>query len=518
MPFEQQMEELKRRKEKALLMGGEKKIAKQHAEGKYTARERIDKLLDAGSFSEVGMLNHSDMPGMQDRSPADSKVSGYGMIDGRPVGLIAADFTVLGATSSRIAARKEGDVRTTATRHGFPIIYLGEAGGARMPDIMGSSGLASYGGGGRSTYLEHMSRVRKTPMVMAALGRCYGEPTWMACLADLVVMVKGAAIGVSGPRIVSLALGEQITDEELGGWELHARVTGMADRVAENEDECMEIIRTYLSYMPSHNGAPPPRAPVPEGSGADMPHIFDLLPEKRNRTYDMNQILKCIVDKDSLFPIKPLFGQTVITSLARIDGKVVGIVANQPRFNSGAMDTDGIEKVMSFLCLCDSFNIPLVFMEDIPGFLVGREAERKRVGAHVMNFMNALALVTVPKITVIVRKAYGQAYWNMCGSGAGADSIVAWPSAEISFVDPVIGANVVFGATPAKTPEEQAERVAKMAEGTDPYGAAGLHFIHDVIDPQETRSHIIKMLQQTQDLSKTKGISEHRLACWPTKF
>ncbi len=258
MPFEQQMEELKRRKEKALLMGGEKKIAKQHAEGKYTARERIDKLLDAGSFSEVGMLNHSDMPGMQDRSPADSKVSGYGMIDGRPVGLIAADFTVLGATSSRIAARKEGDVRTTATRHGFPIIYLGEAGGARMPDIMGSSGLASYGGGGRSTYLEHMSRVRKTPMVMAALGRCYGEPTWMACLADLVVMVKGAAIGVSGPRIVSLALGEQITDEELGGWELHARVTGMADRVAENEDECMEIIRTYLSYMPSHNGAPPP--------------------------------------------------------------------------------------------------------------------------------------------------------------------------------------------------------------------------------------------------------------------
>ncbi len=518
MPFEQQMEELKRRKEKALKMGGEEKIAKQHAKGKYTARERIDKLLDAGSFSEVGMLNHSDITGMEDKSPADSKVGGYGTINGRPVGIISADFTVLGATSSRIAARKEKDIRATTIRHGMPLLYLGEAGGARMPDIMGAAGLASFGGGGRDTFIESMSRVRETPMVAAVLGKCYGAPTWKACLADFVVMVKGTAMGVSGPRIVSIALGENISDEELGGWELHARVTGMADRVAEDEDECVNIIKEFLNYMPSHNGELPPRAPVPEGSGDKMPHILDLLPETRNRTYDMNQILKCIVDKDSLFSIKPLFGQTVITSLARIDGKVVGIVANQPRFNAGAMDTDGIEKVISFLCLCDSFNIPLIFMEDIPGFLVGREAERKRVGAHVMNFMNAMGLLTVPKITVIVRKAYGMAYHNMCGGGSGADSIVAWPTAEISFVDPVIAANVVFGATPAHTPEEQAERVAKMAEGTDPYGAAGLHFFHDVIDPRETRNHIIRLLHQTQDFSKTGGIGAHKLANWPTKF
>ncbi|MDY0044301.1 MAG: carboxyl transferase domain-containing protein, partial [Syntrophales bacterium] len=380
------------------------------------------------------------------------------------------------------------------------------------------SGLASYGGGRRNTFIDHMSRVRKTPLVTAVLGKCYGEPTWMACLSDFVVMVKGTAMGVSGPRIVSIALGEKITDEELGGWELHSKVTGMADRVAENEDECMQIIREYLSYLPSHNEELPPLVPVPEGSGEGMPDILNILPEKRNRTYDMNQILRCIVDKDSLFSVKPLFGQTVITSFGRVGGRVVGFVANQPRFNSGAMDTDGIEKVMSFLCLCDSFNIPLIFMEDIPGFLVGREAERKRVGAHVMNFMNALGLVTVPKITVILRKAYGMAFWNMCGSGSGADSIVAWPTAEMSFVDPVIAANVVFGATPAKTPEEQEERVKKMAEGTEPYGAAGLHFIHDVIDPRETRNHIIKVLKQTQECSKTKGIGEHRLANWPTKF
>ncbi|MCK9274336.1 MAG: hypothetical protein M0P57_04520 [Syntrophales bacterium] len=518
MPFENQMDELKRRKEKALMMGGEKKIAKQHAEGKYTARERIDKVLDTDSFYEVGMLNHSDMPGMEEKSPADSKVGGYGRINGRPVGIVAGDFTVLGATSSRVAARKEGDIRDTAARHGFPFIYLGEAGGARMPDIMGSGGLASYGGGRRNTFIDHMSRVRQTPMVTAVLGKCYGEPTWMACLSDFVVMVKGTAMGVSGPRIVSIALGENITDEELGGWELHSKVTAMADRAAENEDECMQIIRDFLSYMPSHNEELPPLAPVPEGSGEEMSTILNVLPEKRNRSYDMNQLLRCIVDKESLFPVKPLFGQTVITAFGRIEGKVIGIVANQPRFNSGAMDTDGIEKCMSFLCLCDSFNIPLVFIEDIPGFLVGREAERKRVEAHVMNFMNAVGLLTVPKINVIVRKAYGQAFWNMCGSGSGADSIVAWPTAEISFVDPVIAANVVYGATPPKSPEEQEERVRKMAEGTDPYGAAGLHYIHDVIDPRETRNHIVRILQQTQDLSKTKGISEHKLANWPTKF
>lgn len=518
MAFEKQLEELRQKKERALMMGGPEKIKKQHDAGKYTARERIDKLLDGGSFDEIGMLNHSDMPGMAHKSPADGKVGGYGLINGRPVGVLAADFTVLGATSSRVAGRKEHDIRSTADRHGFPVIYLGEAGGARMPDIMGSAGLASYGGGGRDTFLQLMSRVRRTPLVTAILGLCYGEPTWMACLADFVVMVKGTAMGVSGPRILSIALGEEITDEELGGWELHAKVTGMTDRTAENEDECFKIIRDYLDYMPSHNEEVPPAKEVPEGSGENMSKILDIIPEKRNRAYDMNRVIECIVDRESLFPIKPLFGQTAITSLARVDGKVVGIVANQPRVNSGAMDTDGIEKVISFLCLCDSFNIPLIFLEDIPGFLVGCAAERKRVGAHVMNLMNALGLVTVPKITIIMRKAYGMAFWNMCGSGSGADSIVAWPTAEMSFVDPVIAANVVYGATAAATPEEEEERIAKMAEGTDPYGAAGLHYIQDVIDPRETRDHIIKVLRWTRDFSKTKGIGEHKLANWPTKF
>jgi acetyl-CoA carboxylase carboxyltransferase component len=519
MPFDEQMELLARKRQKALEMGGQRKIDIHHAKGRLTARERIERLLDPGSFFEVGMFNHSDMPGMEDKTPADSKIGGYGKIDGRHVVIMANDFTVLAATSSRIAGRKEGELKIQAARKGYPVIYLGEAGGARMPDIMGARGLASFGGGYFESWTHIMSRVRQTPMITAVMGECYGMPTWMACLSDFVVQVKGSAMGVSGPRVLELALGEKISDEELGGWQVHAEITGNADAVAENETECFHIIRRYLSYMPSHNGQRPPDSPTPEGSGGEMNHILDYLPEKRNRAYDMHIILNCIVDKESLFPIKPLFGQSVITALSRIGGKVAGIVANQPMHNAGAMDTDGIDKVVSFLCLCDSFNIPLIFFHDIPGFMVGRDAERKRVAARVMNYMNALGQLTVPRISIIVRKSYGMAFWNMCGSGCGADFLVAWPSAEMSFVDPAIAANVVYGGKPSasdRNSEEWKALYKQMIDDASPFGAAGHHYIHDVIDPRETRAYIIRALEIAGS-ALTDGIGEHKLANWPTK-
>ena len=520
MAFDREIEELKRRRSKALQMGGEEKIQKRHSRGKLSARERIDRLLDPDSFLEVGMLNHSDVPGMEDKTPADSKIAGYGMINNRRVAVISNDFTVLAATSSRTAGRKEGELKVLAAQRGIPVVYLGEAGGARMPDIMGSAGLASFGGGGLDTYLQIMSRIRQTPMVTAIMGECYGMPTWMACLSDFVVQVKGSAMGVSGPRVVELALGETVTDEELGGWEVHSKITGNVDRVAENETECFQIIRQYLSYMPSHCDELPSTAPVPEESGLQMNRVFEYLPEKRNRGYDMHRILNCIVDAGSMFPIKPDFGKSVITSLARVNGGVVGIIANQPMFNAGAMDTDGIDKVMSFLCLCDSFNIPLIFFHDIPGFLVGKAAERKRVAAKVMNYMNALGLITVPRISVIVRKTYGMAFWNMCGSGCGTDFLVAWPSAEMSFVDPEIAANVVYGGKPSAADRQSDEWLAlkkQLVDDASPYGAAGKHLIHDVIDPRETRDYITRALEISFN-ARRKGISEHKLANWPTKF
>jgi methylmalonyl-CoA decarboxylase subunit alpha len=520
MPFEKELEELKHRKARALQMGGPKKIKRRHEQGKLTARERIDRLLDPESFLEVGMLNHSDMPGMEDKTPADSKVAGYGKIDGRTVAVVSNDFTVLAGTSSRVAGRKESAIKAQAFRSGFPAVYLGEAGGARMPDIMGARGLASVGGGGFDTFVSRMSRIRKSPMVTAIMGECYGQPTWMACLSDFVVQLKGSAMGVSGPRVLELAISETITDEELGGWRVHAEITGNTDRVAESEEECFQIIRDYLSYMPSHCDELPPVKPVPAGSGEDMERILQLLPEKRNRAYDMHKLLSVIVDKGSLFPVKPLFARMVITALARINGRVVGLVANQPLVNAGAMDTNGIDKVISFLCLCDSFNIPLLFFHDTPGFLVGRAAERNRVGARVMNFMNALGQITVPKIAVIVRKSYGMAFWNMAGSGCATEFLVAWPTAEMSFVDPEIAANVVFAGKLQESPELSAQRdelVRQMIKDSAPYPAAGMHYLHDVIDPRETRDYIIRALEISRD-RRTNGISAHLLANWPTKF
>jgi acetyl-CoA carboxylase carboxyltransferase component len=520
MPFEKELAELQERKEKALQMGGQKKINIQHDKGKLTARERIARLLDQGTFHEVGMFNCSDMPGMEDKTPADSKIAGYGSINGRPVAVIANDFTVYAASSSRVAGRKEGDVEHLATSKGFPVIYLGEAGGARMPDIMGAKGLASYGGGGYDTYLKIMSRVRKTPMVAAVMGECYGMPTWMACLADFVVQVKGSAMGVSGPRVLELAIGEVITDEDLGGWKVHAEVTGTIDRVAESDEECLHIIREFLSYMPSHCEELPPVKTIAEGSGIHMDKILEILPEKRNRPYDMNKILRAVADGGVLFPVKPLFAKSIITSLARIGGEVVGFVANQPSFNAGAIDANGIDKAISFLVLCDSYNIPLLFFEDTPGFLVGRVAEQSRVEARVMNFMNALGQITVPKITVIVRKAYGQAFWNMAGSGCATEFIVAWPTAEISFVAPEIAANVVFARKMESSPEMAAQKeqfVKQMILDSAPYSAAGMHYIHDVIDPRETRNYIIRALDICRD-RHTGGISVHKLNNWPTKF
>ena len=516
MAFEKALYSLEAKQKKALAMGGEKKILHQHAKGRYTARERIERLLDTDSFFEVGRFAHSDMPGMEEKTPADSKITGYGKIKSRQIAVSANDFTVMAATSSRVAGKKEQQIKNYAAKKGLPMIYLGEAGGARMPDIMGAKGLSSFGGGGFDSFIQIMSRVRKNLLITAIMGECYGMPTWMACLSDFVVQVKGTAMGVSGPRVLELALGEKISDEDLGGYRVHSEITGTIDRVADTEDHCFDIIRQYLSYMPSHRDEAPPVHAVPEGSGVTMDSILSLLPEKRNQVYDMKKILTCIADKDSLFEIKPDFGKSVVTTLARMNGKSVGMIANQPMVMGGAMDTKGIDKVISFLCMCDTYNIPLLFFHDIPGFLVGQEAEREKVAAKVMNYMNALGQVSVPKISVIVRKTYGMAFWNMAGSGCGTDFLVAWPTAEMSFVDPVIAANVVSGAS-ADTPEKKSSLVSAMINETSPFGAAGMYDIHDVIDPRKTRDYIIRALQISWE-SPGSGIGEHRLANWPTKF
>ncbi len=347
MAFEELLEKLKRKKEKALQQGGEEKISRRHSEGRLSARERIDSLLDPGTFFELGMLACSDMPGMKEKTPADGLVTGYGNIDGRKVGIVANDFTVLASSNARVYSKKAKKVREQAVEVGIPLVWLGESGGGRLPDIQGSLGMASLSGEGgneRSIFPQY-SNIRKTPWVMAVMGQSNGVPMWQASLSDFVVQVKGSTLSVSGVRAIQKAISAKYTDEEQGGWEVHAKISGIVDQVAEDEEDCFRIIKEFLDYMPSNRDELPPVRPVPEGSGGNMDKILSILPERRKRTYDMYKIVKTIVDGGKIFDIKPLFGKSVITCLARVNGHVVGVVANQPYDKGGAMGIEELEKM-----------------------------------------------------------------------------------------------------------------------------------------------------------------------------
>jgi len=513
MPFEELIQELELKKKKARAQGGTAKINKQHEKGRLTARERIDTLLDKGSFIELGSLCTSDIPGMEEKTPADGLVVGYGCIDGRRVGILANDFTVLAGSSAMINNKKMGIFKRQLYEYGIPMIWLGEAGGQRIPDLQ-DSGRMLYHGVGDDMARFGYSHMRQVPYVMAAMGDCHGVPDWQACLADFTIIVKGASVAVSGPRALGKAIGQQYTAEEMGGWKVHAEMTGMADQVAEDEEDCFRIIKRYLDYMPPNNQDLPPTRPVPPGSEKRMEKILDILPERRRRSYDMHRIIECVVDGGKYLEIKPYFGMMLITCLARVGGETVGIIASNPIVNAGATDTDALEKSTSFMCHCDSFNIPLIFFLDTPGHLTGKGAELKRVGARVVNNLQALYQVTVPKITVLIRKGYGQALVNMCAAGTGADFMVAWPTAEISFMDPQIGADVVFGGLPE---DEREKLVEKLMADSSPYPAARMYGIQDVIHPCETRNYLIEVLKIIRD-SKDRGMGKHLLSGWPTKL
>jgi acetyl-CoA carboxylase carboxyltransferase component len=508
------IEELNRRKSAALRMGGSEKTAARHARGQLTARERIERLLDPGTFFEIGLLAHSDVPGMEEKTAADGVVDGFGEINGRQVAVRANDATVLAGSGGRTGAAKSRRLMEMAIEKGYPIVNLGEAGGARIPDIQGSDGLSSMTPGSR-----YGTRMRRVPMVATIMGECFGDPSWAAAAADFVVQVKGSCMAVSGPRVLEIAKSEKVDNEELGGWRLHSEITGQADRVAENEEDCFRVVREFLSYLPSNADELPPVLAVNEDPDPRQEKLLHVVPPQSNRIYDMNSILRILADEEKIFPIKPDFDRSVITALARINGESVGFIANNPKYLAGAMGPDGCDKCCSFICLCDSFHIPLIFLHDTPGFLVGKSAEEKRMPGKIINFIEALGYSSVPKISIIVRKSYGMAYSNMCGWNMGADFLFAWPGADISFMAPEVAANVVYAAkiAQAEDPEKaRGEAVREMRLASAPWRAAGKGFLDDVIDPRKTRNAIIRSIKTAR--GKTGGMSRRLLANWPTTF
>ncbi|HYC46776.1 MAG TPA: carboxyl transferase domain-containing protein [Burkholderiales bacterium] len=510
MAFDDLLNELERRRQQALAMGGPERLARRKAAGVLNARERIDYLFDPGTFIESGLLATSAYPGAGDRSPADGKIAGYGEIRGRTAAVVANDFTVMGASSAATNMKKIGQMKRAAVSRGMPLVFLGESSGARLPDNMGARGMGSLLGQDPHQYL----RARESPWVSAALGLCYGSSTWYSVLADFNVMRKGAIVAVSSSLLASLAMNDTVEAEELGGWRVHAEITGFADQVADTDEEAIDAIKMFLSYLPGNHTEAPPVAPVTPGSGDKVRDIYRILPESRTQVYDMRKVLQCIVDNESWFELKARFGKAAVTALARLNGRTVGLIANNPLFKGGALDADACDKIVSFLVLCDSYNIPILMFVDTPGFSIGVEAERKRAPGKIMNFMNALALVTVPKLTVLVRKTYGQAYINM-GGGRNSDEFLAWPTAEISFMDPRYAVTVVSGLKPGDPGFEEQRQV--MEKDSSVYDIASIYAVQDVIRPEATRDYLIRMLEVHQ-LRHTRGVGRHLMATWPTSF
>jgi len=511
MAHEQMLAELARAKDKALGMGGPEKLAKRKAESHLNARERLDALLDDGSWVESGLFATSHRPDVRDRTPADGKIAGIGKVDGRPVAVVSNDFTVLGASSSVVNGKKIRHMREIASKSGMPLLLLGESTGARMPDRMGAEGRAILG---QDPY--EYRRLRESPWVSALLGPCYGSSTWYACLSDFVVMRRGATMAVASGRVTSAAIRQEIDSEELGGWKMHAETSGLVDAVVETDEEALSLVRRWLGYLPSHQNAEPPVHEVPPGSEGRGARILDLLPEDTAKVYDVRKVVETVVDLGSMMELKPRFGRSLCTAFARIEGRSVGIVANNPMFKGGAIDVDACNKAIGFLVLCDSFNIPLVFMVDQPGFLIGVEGERRAAPGRIMNWMNALSLVTVPKISLIMRKSYGQAYLNM-GGGRNSDEVVCWPSADLGFMAPQVGASVLFGVKEEEDPVRYRQLVEELSRDTSAWRLASLYETQAVIDPRDTRETLARLLE----VHRTRlgsGVGKHLLANWPTTF
>lgn len=505
---------LERRERVRRELGGAERVERQHARGRLTIRERFDRLLDPDSFFEIGTFVRSAREEVADRSPGDGKIAGFGTIDGRPVAVAGDDATVFHGSSSRNASKRVERVEELAIAKGFPIVYLGETGGARLPDALGSEGFSQI-----FPPIHLARRARQVPMASAIVGESFGGSSFVSALSDFVVQVRGTCLAVTSPRVVEIATGEQIGFEELGGVEVHARRTGQIDAVAETEDEAFALIRRWLSYLPANCWELPPRREW-DGALEPDPRLAALVPSQRNRAYDMRRVLACLVDGGQFLELKPRFGLGLITALAHLGGRAVGLIASQPMHQAGSLDPDACDKATRLVCLCDAYNLPLIFLQDVPGFLVGRQVEHHRLLHKAIMFLEALGLSQTPKLTVVLRKAFGLAYASLCGNDMGGDLLFAWPTAEISFMDPEVGVNVVYAEQLKAAPDPEARRrelIAEWSSDNSPYGAASLMKVDEIIDPAETRPVLIRALQ-TLDVPPPPRGHPRPLAAWPTCF
>ncbi len=501
MSMKERMEELEEARARANLGGGAVKNSEQHSRGKMTARERIEALVDLDSFVEIDRyaLHQTRDFGMMDkRILGDGVVTGYGKINGRQVYVFSHDFTVFGGSLGEMFAKKVTKIMDMALKTGCPIIGLNDSGGARIQE-----GVVSLGGYAE-IFFRNVLASGVIPQISAIMGPCAGGAVYSPAMTDFTLMVEGTSyMFITGPDVIKTVLNQDVTFEELGGAKLHNSRSGVAHFYARDEKECIAQIRALLSYFPQNNQDDPPRLSPREPKG--QPSELDgLLPNDSDRPYDMHEIITRIVDGGEMLEVQPLYARNIIVGFARLNGYSIGIVANQPKYQAGALDIDSSTKAGRFVRFCDAFNIPILTLVDVPGYMPGIDQEHGGIIRHGSKLLFAYCEATVPKLTVIIRKAYGGAYDVLGSKHIRADANLAWPSAEIAVMGPEGAINIIFRQEIASAKDKETER-AKLVKDyrqkfANPYIAAEHGYIDDVIKPSETREVLIRYL----DLLRTK--------------
>jgi acetyl-CoA carboxylase carboxyltransferase component len=495
-PIEERIEQLAKLKQEAHQPGSAAAVERQHARGKLTARERIERLVDPDSFVELDQLARHRAHGFgieNNRPLTDGVVTGWGTIDGRKVFLFAQDFTVFGGALGEVFAEKIHKVMDLAASTGAPFIGLNDGAGARIQE--GVVSLAMYGG----IFHRNVQASGVIPQISVILGPCAGGAVYSPAMTDFIFMVKDTSyMFITGPDVVKAATGEDVTQQELGGAMTHATKSGVATFVADDEAQCIDQVRYLMSFLPSNNLEDPPFFEPTDDPERSCDRVVDLMPASSNQAYDMKQIIEDVVDDGEFFEVFPHWATNIVCGFARIDGYVVGIVGNQPKMLAGALDIDASEKGARFVRTCDAFNVPLVTFVDVPGFIPGTHQEHGGIIRHGAKLLYAYCEATVPRVQIITRKGYGGAFVVMNSKSIGADLAYAWPSAEIAVMDANGAANIIF----RREIDEADDPVARKAELVDeyaerfanPYQAAERGYVDDVIDPRDTRRMLVKSL------------------------
>lgn len=507
------MDKLEKRREAALAGGGPEKLEKRHAKGQLGARERVDYLLDPATFDEFGMHVEHDCHsfGMEKKKLAgDGVVSGAGYIDGRPVSVVSQDFTVGGGALGRMHAQKICKIMDRAAEMGTPVVAISDSGGARIQEAVDA--LSGYG----QVFFRNVKLSGMVPQIAVIAGPCAGGAAYSPALMDYLIMTKkNASMFICGPEVIKAATGEAATMDQIGSAAAHATVSGNIHFVAEDDEHALEITRKLLSFLPSNNMQDPPHRPTDEISLEPDPGMNELIPDDIRKPLDVHTVIARLVDDADYLEVQKDFAPNVSVGFGRIDGVVIGIVANQPLSKAGTLDIDASDKASRFIRFCNAFNIPLVTLVDVPGFLPGVAQERGGIIRHGAKMLFAYASATVPKITIILRKAYGGAYLAMCSQDMGADKVYAWPTAEIA----VMGAEGAINVLYRKELGEAEDPVARKAEliqqyrdqFASPYQAAERAMIDDVIDPAMTRAKVSVVLRNSLNKRVTRPPKKHGL-------